>query len=397
MFSPNDKKPGDVILSADWNASMQEVARLETDKVNRQGQETLAGPLTIEEALTIKGPTGIGKDPDPDIQLDIAGKGGETVDLQVNGRLKSNSDDGGLWISDNRFVGGFEDKLGLWNGEDWQLTVQKDGNVGIGTTHPKVTLEVAGDISSGPLYENKNTHRIRNLSITIQARVSYALDYSEESSGIPVKVKAVAKRFRTDPAAVYMRVSSQRQQSDTGTANQPNNTGVFSSYDLYTTPELEAGLNTLIFNPKTGYKQIANHNISDNRDNWNRWADWILNNAEFGDIVSVFCWDKINTVPLNGSAENLLTSILATEWVNIKKSTDNENNFQRSLVSRHSPENTGGVFEIADVSGQSPWNIKQYSLFFVQGRSTCDERLFLPAANNTDARIVSTSYYPLLK
>ncbi|MEK0179699.1 MAG: hypothetical protein EAZ98_12865 [Oscillatoriales cyanobacterium] len=52
-FAPQHKKPGDLILSDEWNAGMQETVRLESAKVNRKGGDSLQGPLTIESALAV--------------------------------------------------------------------------------------------------------------------------------------------------------------------------------------------------------------------------------------------------------------------------------------------------------------------------------------------------------
>jgi hypothetical protein len=52
-FAPEHRNPGDIILSDDWNAGMQEIVRLESAKVNREGAESLQGPLTIAEALSV--------------------------------------------------------------------------------------------------------------------------------------------------------------------------------------------------------------------------------------------------------------------------------------------------------------------------------------------------------
>jgi len=52
-FTPEVKKTGDPVRSADWNAAMQEIVRLETSKINREGPESLQGPLTIAQALTV--------------------------------------------------------------------------------------------------------------------------------------------------------------------------------------------------------------------------------------------------------------------------------------------------------------------------------------------------------
>lgn len=62
-FAHTDKKAGDIIQSKDWNSAMNEVMRLETAKVNRQGADTIQGPLTIEAALTLNDKVGIGGAP----------------------------------------------------------------------------------------------------------------------------------------------------------------------------------------------------------------------------------------------------------------------------------------------------------------------------------------------
>ena len=56
-----NRNPGDILKSDDWNVIIKEIDRLETAKINRDGADTLKGPLTIAEALnansnvTIKG------------------------------------------------------------------------------------------------------------------------------------------------------------------------------------------------------------------------------------------------------------------------------------------------------------------------------------------------------
>ena len=81
----------------------------------------------------------------PAAKLHVAGQGGLTVDLLVSGRLRSNNNDGGLWVAEDRLVGGFDtSKLGLYNGRDWRLVVLPDGNVGVGTVSPAARLHVHG-------------------------------------------------------------------------------------------------------------------------------------------------------------------------------------------------------------------------------------------------------------
>ncbi|MGH3922011.1 MAG: tail fiber domain-containing protein, partial [Pseudonocardiaceae bacterium] len=74
----------------------------------------------------------------PAAKLEISGGGRDNVDLLVNGRLRSNNNDGGLWIAEDRFVGGHStNQIGFFNAGTWHLTVLPTGHVGIGTTAPE--------------------------------------------------------------------------------------------------------------------------------------------------------------------------------------------------------------------------------------------------------------------
>ncbi len=110
---------------------------------------TLAGSLTI----TSGGKVGIGTT-NPGAKLEVMGSGSTIVDLLVNGRIRSNNNDGGLWVSDDRFVGGLStNKIGIYNNGAWRLTVLNDGKVGIGTNSPGQKLQVSGNVKvSGKLY-----------------------------------------------------------------------------------------------------------------------------------------------------------------------------------------------------------------------------------------------------
>ncbi|MCS6305785.1 MAG: hypothetical protein H8K07_19285 [Nitrospira sp.] len=98
----------------------------------------------------------------PGGKLEVAGGGGASIDLIVNGRLQSNNNDGGLWVAGDRFIGGHStNKVGFWNGNAWRLTVQSDGNVGIGTAEP-VAGKLQFDNGGGNkivIYDNGPTDR----------------------------------------------------------------------------------------------------------------------------------------------------------------------------------------------------------------------------------------------
>jgi hypothetical protein len=86
--------------------------------VRNDGQIEVGGTLAVTGAVT----TG---------KLTVSGGGGTNVDLTVNGRLRSNNNDGGLWVTEDRFVGGLEtNKIGFWNG-GWRLAVGNDGQIEI--------------------------------------------------------------------------------------------------------------------------------------------------------------------------------------------------------------------------------------------------------------------------
>lgn len=90
-FAPQHRNPGDLILSEDWNAGMQEIVRLESAKVNRQGGDSLQGPLTISAALAVD------STPTTNIQLEVQGalklENGEAVNqFSSDGSLSANRD-----------------------------------------------------------------------------------------------------------------------------------------------------------------------------------------------------------------------------------------------------------------------------------------------------------------
>lgn len=119
-------------------------------------------------------------------KLQVQGEGGQSVDLLVNGRIKSNNNDGGLWISDDRFVGGIGNNIGFYNNRKWRLQVlpngnvniggnvdiggklEIDGNVGIGTSNPVGKLSLGSSLSSLKLalYQNSTGSSYYGMGVT---------------------------------------------------------------------------------------------------------------------------------------------------------------------------------------------------------------------------------------
>ncbi|HSI75966.1 MAG TPA: tail fiber domain-containing protein [Lunatimonas sp.] len=138
-----------------------------------------------------EGNVGLGID-SPVAKLQIVGKGGTNVDLLVNGRIRSDSNDGGLWIASDRFVGGSAiNKIGFYN-KGWRLLVQNDGNVeinggltikgntgitgnlgingnlGIGISNPMSTLSLGTSLSTIKLalYQNSTGSSYYGMGVT---------------------------------------------------------------------------------------------------------------------------------------------------------------------------------------------------------------------------------------
>jgi hypothetical protein len=149
QFAPQDKKPGDLILSADWNSAMAEIKRLEQAKVNRNG-DTLKGPLTIQAALNVSGNVGIGTT-DPKAKLTVVG----TVMISDgSGYAPANNymASGSLTIGsvNSNYGGG----VNQWNNNTAGLLLETKANT-------EIAVHDAGTrLASLMYYEGENTNRI---------------------------------------------------------------------------------------------------------------------------------------------------------------------------------------------------------------------------------------------
>ena len=87
----------------------------------------------------------------PSTKLQIVGNGGTSVDMKVNGRIVSGdaTNAGGIWVNEGTtmFMGqNSSSSLGFYNNGAWRMTVDQNGNVGIGTSSPNQKLTVNGTI-----------------------------------------------------------------------------------------------------------------------------------------------------------------------------------------------------------------------------------------------------------
>ncbi|MFQ4135466.1 tail fiber domain-containing protein [Nodosilinea sp. PGN35] len=106
------------------------------------------GKSSFAGALDVAGNVGVGTS-SPSAKLEVVGSGGSSIDLLVNGRLRSNNNDGGLWVASDRFVGGHgTNKIGFYTNSAWRLTVTDNGNIGVGTSTPdKGKLHIEGSVN----------------------------------------------------------------------------------------------------------------------------------------------------------------------------------------------------------------------------------------------------------
>lgn len=126
-----------------------------------------------------EGNVGLGVDA-PEAKLHIEGNGGTSVDLLVNGRIRSDNDNGGLWVSNDRFVGGAStNKIGFYN-RGWRLLVENsgqveingnlevNGKVGIGIPNPMSPLSLGSALSpiKLALYQNSTGSSYYGMGVT---------------------------------------------------------------------------------------------------------------------------------------------------------------------------------------------------------------------------------------
>lgn len=289
-FAPQDKNAGDVLRSQDWNAGMQEILRLNRDKVDRKG-DTITGPLSIGDKLTVlgnsefKGPLAVKEN----YYLSVKGEA-------VAGTLRVGAAWGmpGLYSGDSTEAGLSKDLiLGAPKRNKVYLGFSKEdaylesgtgnaylrGSLGLGTNSPVEKLEVMGNIKAqGTLYAGGNPVTYENYEIYLRGSAF------ESSEGNITFLKI---------ANISININNDR------------------------------GINTTILNPNGTYKHRDGHDVYASQGNWNTWADWVIANSSRGDIIAVASFDALSNAPRAGSAETLLNSIGAVEAFRVQIGNQN--------------------------------------------------------------------------
>lgn len=127
------RSPGDPIKSQEWNDATQEVARLESAKVNRSKAEAMSGPLGI-------GTTS------PEAKIHVSGSESGTHGFNAAMTLQNTASGGRKWYLRSGATGTATPAGGFSIADDvgYRIVIQSDGHVGIGTTNPRGHFDVDG-------------------------------------------------------------------------------------------------------------------------------------------------------------------------------------------------------------------------------------------------------------
>lgn len=133
----------------------------------------------IPLSMTKEGNVGVGT-VTPTYKLTVAGGGGFSVDLKVNGRIQTGdaNNSGGVWVdgAGSQFMGQVSaTQMGFWNNGSWRLVVNNNGNVLINKTaqsNPAYKLDVAGPVrvnevvvnTTGADFVFEDKYKLRPLS-----------------------------------------------------------------------------------------------------------------------------------------------------------------------------------------------------------------------------------------
>ncbi|MBD2110042.1 phage tail protein [Nodosilinea sp. FACHB-13] len=388
-FTHTDKKPGDIIRSEDWNNAMNEVLRLDTDKVNRKGTDKIQGPLTIEAALTINDKVGIGTAPGTE-QLKVQGAVTIAGNLSVTGDNK-------LGIGTTTPTEKLE--IQITGGDDQKTNFLSLFNNGTGATQesrivwkngPADNSKLAAAIASRPggSYNAGDLRFQTAISGSLENRMIITSD-GNVGIGTATPTDKLSVNGNTQIAGFLSTTGTDGNLTVAGTSTLNGNTAIAGSLSIGVqdyTIEVTGSSNAASANNKTSLKvknisihQLANgdgintvilkpdgsvrtgelsHNVWSSQTLWETWAN-LVGNASDGDVVVVASSGGVKPV--------LQTSSRAKELL--------------AFIGASNP--LGNEF-IGSVS---------YALAFVKGKKDSARELF-KAFDKGDA-VLTTSYWAL--
>ncbi|MFC4584931.1 tail fiber domain-containing protein [Sphaerisporangium corydalis] len=236
--------------------------------VSAGGEVTVDTGFAERTGLRVPGVLGVGV-AEPLARLHVAGGARYSIDLRVDGRLHSASDDGGLWVGTQPkgFIGGVEGgDIGFWNNDAWRLRVGKNGNVSIGSGTPDATTRLT--VTAG----DRHLVLRREPTATTGGRQIFLELYQEDAAG--PKVPEVAPSIRFHHANRFWHRLEARsdglhvKDGNTGSENYSNlsvqalsaTTDITSGQNVSAAKDVSAGQNV------TAKKDISAENITARRD-----------------------------------------------------------------------------------------------------------------------------------
>lgn len=154
-FTHVDKGPGDLIRSADWNEMGREIARLDADKLDLAGGQSVTGTLGVRGDLTVG-------TPNAGAQLRLYRKQEDARDA-AHGALVVGTDA----ASSASLRVGYAQAYSWLQGQG-QTTLAlnpRGGDVGVGTDTPRSRLSVAGALAVGAAYASGSAAPANSLVV----------------------------------------------------------------------------------------------------------------------------------------------------------------------------------------------------------------------------------------
>lgn len=345
-----------------------------TENLTVVGTSTLNGNTTIAGTLSTTGTSG---------NLTVAGTStlnGNTAIVGTFSITGNSTLNGSLTVNSPAYLKGAQNGIGL--------TVNPNGNVGIGTNSPAEPLEIQktgnnhflsiynngtdANQESRIVWKNGSTNNIK-LTAAIASRPGTDLNTGDLRFQT-ARNGTLENRIVLNESGVYenrnpsaypnYEIYIQGSAMESSEGNTPSFKIKDQTISLSSLPGENRGIYTIILNPDGTSKAQTKHDVF-GASNWNTWADWLNINAREGDVVAIASQDALNAVPSTGSAQKLLRSILAES-----------------------------VFEVQQYGIDASVIRRPYVLLFIMGRSGAIEVLQPYGGPNA---YIKTTYYDLLQ